>query len=265
MKKFISDELRDDAKEVFLDSYPAEDDVLGWLKLKQDDFFHHHTFKGAIALIEQLQKDLAESEAEITKFTKRAADGLSMSKLDRECLRIGQELQRAAGELPELYTIQIEVENGSGSVVLITPDGEATDIDHGGDGLSYSITDALDAAVSHTKGLHNDVDGDNDCGILKSLTDQHIEKQESEIALLKKQISDLEKVILDHGITLLNQIGLSGTEADALMSKSTYNPISDGDLCNKANSAANSDYGYGEDDPAKINWRKPLLTKIDVL
>jgi len=60
MKKFISDELREDAKEVFLDSYPAEDDVLGWLKLKQDDFFNNHTFKGAIALIEQLQEDLVE-------------------------------------------------------------------------------------------------------------------------------------------------------------------------------------------------------------
>ena len=73
------------------------------------------------------------------------------SKLDRECLRLGQEIQRAAGELPEGWNIEIELENGSGSVVLVDPQGVPTYFNDMVDGMSYALTEAIDAAIAATK------------------------------------------------------------------------------------------------------------------
>ena len=64
-----------------------------------------------------------------------------------ECLRIGQEIQRAARDLPEPYELHIHVEKGSGWVVLTTPEGAALDYEDDGDGFSYSITKAIDEAM----------------------------------------------------------------------------------------------------------------------
>lgn len=69
-----------------------------------------------------------------------------LSKLDRECLRIGQEIQRAAGELPDGYEMQICVERDAGWVVLYNPDGDVIELHSRGEGLSYDISQAIDEA-----------------------------------------------------------------------------------------------------------------------
>lgn len=68
------------------------------------------------------------------------------SELDQECLRIGQEIQRAAGELPEGYNIEIDVEKGAGTVSLIDEEGDRMHIDID-EYLSSAIREAIDAAA----------------------------------------------------------------------------------------------------------------------
>lgn len=79
-------------------------------------------------------------------------DRLTLSRIDRECLRIGQEIQRAAGELPDGYEIEIEVERGAGSVYLSNPDYSKVGFHDMVDGMSHAITQALDAALTTTSG-----------------------------------------------------------------------------------------------------------------
>lgn len=101
----------------------------------------------------------------------------------------------------------------------------------------YSMVQSLKDEVTALKAQLSE---QTELAELAKTTSQQFER------MLHKQaetIGQLEKVILDHGLTMLNQIGLSGTEADALLSGT----------------------GYGDDDPAKIDWRKPLLTKVEVL
>ena len=76
---------------------------------------------------------------------------LTLSRIDRECLRIGQEIQRAAGELPDGYEIEVEVERGSGSVYLSKPDYSKVSFHDMVDGMSYAITEAIDAALNASK------------------------------------------------------------------------------------------------------------------
>lgn len=77
-------------------------------------------------------------------------DRLKLSRADRECLRIGQEMQRAAGELPEGFSIEVAVELGSGWVTLIDENYKTQDFNDTADGLSHCITQAIDAALSTT-------------------------------------------------------------------------------------------------------------------
>lgn len=72
------------------------------------------------------------------------------SKLDRECLRLGQEIQRAAGELPPGWNIEIDVERGAGSVTLIDPEGDPTYFTDMSEGMSHALTDAIAAAKKDT-------------------------------------------------------------------------------------------------------------------
>lgn len=83
---------------------------------------------------------VAELEAERAK--------MALSKIDRECLRIGQQIHRAAGDLPDTYEIEIEIERGSGSVYLSKPDYTKVAFNDHIDGLSESIKDAIDAAIA---------------------------------------------------------------------------------------------------------------------
>lgn len=89
-----------------------------------------------LARIEELEKDAAR---------------LTLSRLDKECLRIGQQIQRAAAELPDCYEIEIELERGSGSVYLSNPDYSKVAFNDHVDGFSESIGQAIDAALSATK------------------------------------------------------------------------------------------------------------------
>lgn len=128
MKEF-SEELRELPTPVFLDKYPAEDDVLGWLKLKQDDFFNNHTFKGAISLIEQLQSeassasrnidilvsqreqlraDLAEREAEILAYRTVLHELACLGNGDKYGNSIGNELARSSLEIQQPSTSYLE-------------------------------------------------------------------------------------------------------------------------------------------------------------
>lgn len=56
-------------------------------------------------------------------------------------------VQRACGELPEGWEIEILLENGAGCVYLIDPKGERTDFDNA-DKFDWTIHDAIEAALA---------------------------------------------------------------------------------------------------------------------
>lgn len=74
-----------------------------------------------------------------------------MNSLERECLSIGKEIQRAAVELPDGYEISIRVERGYGGVELVDPDYKTTSFDDTVDGISHCIRQAIDDAISKAK------------------------------------------------------------------------------------------------------------------
>jgi hypothetical protein len=70
-----------------------------------------------------------------------------LSRLDKENLEIGRQLQRAANDLPDLFNIEIDVENGCAGVTLINEDGNRRSFildEH----LSDTISEAIDAAIA---------------------------------------------------------------------------------------------------------------------
>lgn len=92
-------------------------------------------------------------EAMAEEYRRLAAerDALKLSRLDQECLRIGQEIQRAASELPECFSIRVEVERLAGWVELYGTDDEQIQFNDHSDGLSHSISLAIDSAISASK------------------------------------------------------------------------------------------------------------------
>lgn len=99
--------------------------------------FHAAANPAAIlSLLDRLEK--AEKDAQLTRIQK-------------ECLRIGEEIQRAAGYLPEFYELEVYVERGYGCVYLRNPDGEHATFSDTVDGLSHCITQAIDAAMEASK------------------------------------------------------------------------------------------------------------------
>ena len=79
------------------------------------------------------------------------AESLKLSRLDRECIRIGQEMQRAAGELPDGWIIEIQVERGCGGVKLLNPEFDAEEFNDMVDGMSHCIRQAIYAAIAGEK------------------------------------------------------------------------------------------------------------------
>ena len=79
-----------------------------------------------------------------------------LSNIDREYLRIGQELHRAASELPEGWEIEIRVEKGAGWVTLWDPDFEYRIIPNECEGLSYQITEAIRIATTEAQHDHTE-------------------------------------------------------------------------------------------------------------
>lgn len=70
-----------------------------------------------------------------------------MSNIDRENLSIGNEIQRAAKELPEGWSIQVELERDAGTVTLFTPAGETVEVETSGEPFSVQIGMTIDAAI----------------------------------------------------------------------------------------------------------------------
>lgn len=110
-----------------LKAVTAERDALARTKLSDQAAY--------VAL--RAERDALRADAERTKLT----------KIERECLLIGKEIQRAAGELPEGYEIEILVERGYGGVTLERPDYTRLVFDDTVDGLSHCITQAVDTAM----------------------------------------------------------------------------------------------------------------------
>ena len=89
-------------------------------------------------------------QSRIEQLERELADG-KLSRLDSECLRIGQQIHRAAGNLPEMFNIVIDIENGYGGVKLFNNAGDELDFETDSDGLSYSIEKAINAAIKEGK------------------------------------------------------------------------------------------------------------------
>ena len=96
-------------------------------------------------LTDALQEMTAERDA-----LKADAERTKLTRIERECLLIGKEIQRAAGELPEGYEIEILVERGYGGVTLNKPNYTQVEFNDTVDGLSHCITQAIDAAMKGT-------------------------------------------------------------------------------------------------------------------
>ena len=90
-----------------------------------------------------LQNRIKELEAQLNSD---AADA-RLTRMQCECLRIGEEIQRAAEKLPAGYDISIDVERGYGSVTLSDPLYKECEFNDTGGGLSQCITQAIDAAI----------------------------------------------------------------------------------------------------------------------
>ncbi|MDI1331266.1 hypothetical protein [Pseudomonas sp.] len=59
-----------------------------------------------------------------------------------------QQVQRAAGDLPDGWEILICIEKGSGSVDLVDPDGSVVEFATNDERLDYTVSDAIDHALS---------------------------------------------------------------------------------------------------------------------
>ena len=99
-------------------------------------------------LRELLAAELDANSAAAFRIAQLEADlaAAKLSRLDKENLEIGRQLQRAANDLPDLFNIEIDVENGSVGVTLINEDGNRRSFildEH----LSDTISEAIDAAI----------------------------------------------------------------------------------------------------------------------
>jgi len=88
----MKDELRDDAIEVFPDKYPDEGDVLGWLKIYENDFIFGSIAEQAGEQIKTLTAERGALKSALEKI-----NGLTMSMLAKHsdlsnaCLNISSE------------------------------------------------------------------------------------------------------------------------------------------------------------------------------
>lgn len=107
--------------------------------------FIHGLADDAADEIEQFEVEERKLKDRITQLETELA-AVKLSKLDKENLEIGRQLQRAANDLPDLFNIEIDVENGCAGVTLINEDGNRRSFildEH----LSDTISEAIDAAI----------------------------------------------------------------------------------------------------------------------
>ena len=69
----------------------------------------------------------------------------AVDRHDEACQRIGQAIERAAGDLPPGWEISVCVERHGYSVALIDPWGESIDMD--GESMDASIQDGVQIAI----------------------------------------------------------------------------------------------------------------------
>jgi hypothetical protein len=107
--------------------------------------------------------DVGSRDVDVTAQRKRIEDAIALlatqpvaqakpdaSDIDAENLRIGRELQRAAGALPPEWELEITIERGAGLVSLRDNEGQTTLFEDNSDGISYNIADAIDLAIAAT-------------------------------------------------------------------------------------------------------------------
>jgi hypothetical protein len=114
--------------------------AIEWDKESPDDQFASEVFDdGFKRAWEHQQSRIAQLESQLEQS--------KLSRLDKENLEIGRQLQRAANDLPDLFNIEIDVENGCAGVTLINEDGNRRSFildEH----LSDTISEAIDAAIA---------------------------------------------------------------------------------------------------------------------
>ena len=116
---------------------------------KRDNDLNYMAAANPANVIELL--DTIEAQAKQIEALQEEAEKAKLSRIDRECLQVGKEIQRAAGELPEFYELKVYVERGYGCVYLRNPDGDHKTFDDTVDGLSHCIAKATDAAIASAR------------------------------------------------------------------------------------------------------------------
>ncbi|MEO1830003.1 MAG: hypothetical protein ABGX82_14425 [Pseudomonas sp.] len=91
--------------------------------------------------------DIALRLASALTTPQPAAPAPDVAGLEREA-ETERQIQRACEELPEGWTIQLELENGAGYAVLYNPEGVTVDYDDDFDGVAGQIAEATDFAIA---------------------------------------------------------------------------------------------------------------------
>lgn len=103
-------------------------------------------------LVAQWWDDAQEQSCGVFYYiAQRAADhaleATKLTRIQKECLRIGEEIQRAASDLPDGWELEVFVEKGYGCVKLYPPDGDSIHFEDTADGISHCITGAIERAM----------------------------------------------------------------------------------------------------------------------
>lgn len=67
--------------------------------------------------------------------------------------KLGQQIDRAAGELPEGYRITIELEQGAGWIELTDPEGTIIATNDGDGAFANQLEELIDQAITDSKGV----------------------------------------------------------------------------------------------------------------
>ena len=109
-----------------------------------------HQYTGTREGMNALQNASDDAQVALNKLRAALANAErvepSITRIQRECLRIGEEVQRAAGELPDGYELEVYVERGYGCVYLRNPSYDVKEFSDTVDGISHCITQAIDHA-----------------------------------------------------------------------------------------------------------------------
>jgi len=102
---------------------------------------------------DRLREEMAELWKRIDKFQSQSHGITALAEIERlraeveRYVPLHEAVQRAAGELPEGWAIQLYIERDGGGVELIGPDG-TEDFATNNERLDYTVIDALEAAMA---------------------------------------------------------------------------------------------------------------------